>query len=67
MYRKLTQWIVTLATILLVFWDLWVMGEPGATISEVVRDAAAEHTMLAVAIGALVGHWFWAAGKRRRN
>jgi hypothetical protein len=36
---------------------LW--GGPGDTISEHVRDYAAQYPVLAVALGVLVGHWAW--------
>lgn len=65
MWRKVTQWVVLFVTAALIVFDLILafVGEPGSSISSVIRDAAAAHSIVAVAAGILIGHWFWAAKK----
>lgn len=51
-----------LANLLLVgLWDGWqlVLGNPGYTVSSVLRDWSTAYPILPFAIGLLVGHLLW--------
>lgn len=39
-----------------------IWGRPGDTISETIRDYAAQYPILSLAAGVLIGHWFWHMG-----
>jgi hypothetical protein len=45
----------------LIGWDIWlaVDDKPGNTISEIIRRYSRKYLFIPVAIGVLIGHWFW--------
>lgn len=42
-------------------WDVWcaAKGTPDDTVSATLQSWAQQHSMLAVAVGAVIGHIFW--------
>lgn len=59
--RHVTIGLLVAVAILLSAYDVFAVwrGGVGSTISEVIRDAAHAHPIIAAAFGALVGHFFW--------
>lgn len=59
--RRVTKWVIGFTATALVIYDLIpaVRKGQGDTISEVLRDAAHEHPIIAFAAGLLVGHWWF--------
>lgn len=61
MIGKITRAVISISIVLLSAWATLaaILGRPGDTISEHVRDYAAQYPLIAVAAGVLLGHWFW--------
>lgn len=59
-----TTQVIVLATAALVVYDIYAAAtpEPGDTLSEVIARAAKKRSIIAVAAGVLIGHWFWPLG-----
>lgn len=56
-----TRLLLLIDVLLLVAWDILAIRNGGreASISQVAFEFAKDHPMLAVAVGAVVGHIFW--------
>jgi len=60
--RKITIWSLGIVTLVLLIWDVlaYFFGE-NATISVVVTDWAYYTPWFPLAVGVLIGHWFFPA------
>lgn len=57
--RMTTLWVIGVAAVVIGAWDLYARREPGATVSEVVLNAALRHPLVPFMLGVLMGHLFW--------
>ena len=59
--KKMTGIILIVITIVLVIWDLFMVGTPtmGDTISEYLLNLAFNNPSIPFAFGCLMGHLFW--------
>ena len=67
MTRRVTVVILAGLAALLIAWDVYVYLAAGseATISVVLRDAAAAHPVIPFALGVIAGHILWPPPRRR--
>jgi len=58
---KRTGQVFGLLLVLAVGWEVWTLVNniPGDTISEVVWAVTHENPIIVLAVGILIGHWFW--------
>ncbi len=59
--ERITTFVLIGVILFLVIYNLVILFLAGekATISHVVYNACSEWPILAVAIGVVIGHWFW--------
>lgn len=69
MIGRVTRIVLTVAIVALAAWATVaaVLGGPGDTISEYVRDYASAYPIIPFAGGVLVGHWWWSMGPAVRR
>lgn len=57
--RFATSWVLILASVILIVWDLYARQFSGSTISELALSQARSHPVYPFLFGVLGGHLFW--------
>jgi hypothetical protein len=59
---QMTRWFLLCVVVAVACWSLAAIraGRWDATVSAVVVDLAYQYPVIALLIGLLLGHWFWA-------
>ena len=65
---RTTEWVVIVAVVGLVLYDLVAMvrSGPDATISVIVHEFSKNNPIVPLAVGIVIGHIFWPVGGGRR-
>jgi len=59
MSRTLTLIVIFGTVAALIAYDVWAAFTPGATISEVMLSLGHKHPIIPLAMGILIGHFWW--------